>query len=138
MFASFVYSVIKEALRSSVANATQKHIEEASLAALFLMDAAKKADREFGVSQQSGKHTVREAITDITKMAKHLTEHQVTTVMSSRTTPSFHDATEDGWKKLTKSWLDQFLTPTAEADTSSDLQDESGEIDANYELYDVL
>lgn len=46
MFASFVYSVIKEALRSSVANATQKHIEEASLAALFLMDAAKKADRE--------------------------------------------------------------------------------------------
>ena len=137
MFASFVYSVIKEALRSSGANATQKHIEEASLAALFLMDAAKKADREFGVSQQSGKHTVREAITDITKMAKHLTEHQVTTVMSSRTTP-FHDTTEDGWKKLTKSWLDQSLTPNAEADASSDLQDESGEIDANYELYDVL
>ena len=54
------------------------------MAALFLMDAAKKADREFGVSQQSGRHTVREAITDITKMAKHLTEHQVTTVMSSR------------------------------------------------------
>ena len=61
--------------------------------------AAKKADREFGVSQQSGRHTVREAITDITRMAEHLTEHQVTTVMSSHTTPPFHDATEDGWKK---------------------------------------
>ena len=53
---------------------------------LFLTEAAKKADREFGVSQQSGKHTVREATTDITK---HLTEHQVTTVISGHTTLPF-------------------------------------------------
>ena len=32
---ALVYSVIKKALRSSGANATQKHIEEVSLAALF-------------------------------------------------------------------------------------------------------
>ena len=137
-FFCFVCRVIKETLRSCGANATQNHIEEVSLAALFLMEAAKKADREFGVSQQSGKHTVREATTDITKMAKHLTEHQVTAVISGRTTPPFHDVTKDGWKKLTKSWLDQSLTPTAETGVASDLQDESGEIEANYELYDVL
>lgn len=44
----------------------------------------------------------------------------------------------DGWKKLTKSWLDQLLTPTAETDVVSDLQNASGKMDENCELYDVL
>ena len=42
--------VLKQALRSSGANATQKHIEEVSLCSLFLMEAAKKADRTFGLT----------------------------------------------------------------------------------------
>jgi len=41
-------------------------------------------------------------------------------------------------EKLTKSWLDQSLTPTPETGVASDLQDELSEIEANYELYDVL
>lgn len=41
-------------------------------------------------------------------------------------------------EKRTKSWLDQSLTPTAETGVASDLQDELGEIEANYELYDVV
>ena len=59
-------------------------------------------------------------------------------MISGHTTPPFHDVTGDGWKKLTKSWLGQFLTPTAETSVASDLQDELGEIDGNYEDYDVL
>ena len=57
------------ALRSSGGNATEKHIEDVSLCSMFLMEAAKKADIEFGVTPRSTKHTVRDASTDIRKIA---------------------------------------------------------------------
>ena len=51
---SFI-SVLKQALRSSGANATEKHIEDVSLCSMFLM----KADEEFGVLSRSTKHNSR-------------------------------------------------------------------------------
>jgi len=85
--------------------------------------------------QQSGKHTVREDTTNITK---HLTEHQVTTDIRPHHF-SFLDVTEDGWKNLPSlGWTSPYVTPTAETGVASDLQDELGEIEANYELYDVV
>ena len=45
---------------------------------MFLMEAAKKADTEFGVTPGSNKHTVRDASADVRKMAMHLIEHTVT------------------------------------------------------------
>ena len=50
---NFLHRVVKQTLRSSGANVTTAHITEVSLAALFLLEAAKKTDREFGVTTQS-------------------------------------------------------------------------------------
>ena len=43
------------------------------MCALFLMEAAKKTDREFGCSHSSG-HSVTDAERDVKKLAKHLME----------------------------------------------------------------
>ena len=45
---SVLERVLKQALRSSGANATEKHIENVSLCGMFLMEAAHKVDSEFG------------------------------------------------------------------------------------------
>ena len=41
--------VFKQTLRSAGGNLTQKHVENVSLCALFLMEASKKADKFFKV-----------------------------------------------------------------------------------------
>ncbi len=82
---------MKQPMRSSGANITTKHLEEISLCSLFLMEAAKKADRAFGVHPQSTSHTVRDAKADISKMAKHVVDKKTT---DGRTTPEFHDLTD--------------------------------------------
>ena len=55
--------VVKQALRSSGANVTEKHITDVSLSALFLMKAATKADAVLKVPQRSTSHTFRDAKT---------------------------------------------------------------------------
>ena len=109
-----VYRVLKQALRASGANATKKHIEEVSLCSLFLMEAAKKADQEFGITPRSSKHTTRDASADIRKITAHLLEHKVTVPQESRTTPTFRDVTEDGFGKMSQSWLKQVLVQAPE------------------------
>ena len=89
---------MKQALRSSVANATEKHIEDVSLCSMFLMEAAKKADKEFGVPSRSTKHTIREASADIKNMAMHLIDHKVTVQTTGHTSSPFRDVTDDGFK----------------------------------------
>lgn len=79
--------VVKDTLCSSGANATLKHIEEVSLSALFLADAAKKADRELGLPTYSGKHTAHDAQRNINQIARHLQNYQVTKEVPERTTP---------------------------------------------------
>ena len=127
---------MKDALRSSGANTTQKHIEDVSLSGLFLTDAAKKADREFGVTNMSSKHTERDCNRDICNISTHLQNNQVTLVIPERTTPMFRDLTDDGWKKINSSWLERVLSsyPTTELRPDG----ARGEVDMSYELFDVL
>ena len=70
--------MVKQTLRSSGANVTEKHIEDVSLCSLFLMEPAKKADRAFGLAPRSTMHTVCDASVDVNKIASHLLQHQVT------------------------------------------------------------
>lgn len=70
---------MKQALCSSGGNITEQHIVDVSLSALFLMEAAKKANRAFGVTPQTSAHTTRDAENDIDKMVNHLIQKNVTT-----------------------------------------------------------
>ena len=92
---------MKQALRVSGANRTDKHIVDVSMCALFLLEAAKKCDEVFGVHPSSTAHTVRDSKSDIQKISNMLLEKEVTMENSSRTTPSFTDPTKDGMATLT-------------------------------------
>ena len=59
------------------------------------MEAAKKADLEFGILPRATQHTVRDAAADIHKVSLHLLENHVTT--PARTGPAFRDPIEDGF-----------------------------------------
>ena len=127
---------MKDALRSSGANTTQKHIEDVSLSGLFLTDAAKKADQELGVASTSSKHTQCDCNRDIFNISTHLQNNQVTLVIPERTTPMFRDLTDDGWKKINSSWLERALSSYPSTELQPD--GERGDVDMNYELSDVL
>ena len=99
---------MKDTLCSSGANATLKHIEKVSLSALFLADAAKKADRELGLPTYSGKHTAHDAQRNINQIARHLQNYQVPRRFLKEPL-LFKDLTYDGWKKLDGSWLERVL-----------------------------
>lgn len=62
----FTYRALKQVLKASGGNLTERHIEDVSMCALFLMEAAKKTDREFGCSQSSA-HTTTDAESDVTR-----------------------------------------------------------------------
>ena len=117
-------------------------MEEVSLGALFLLDAAKKADKAFCVSLSGGKHTVREACRDIKKMTNHLQEKEVTTNLENRTSPVFTNPDDAGLDKLTSTWLHEALFRTcieSDEDPSSESTDEETEqnIDIHYEISDI-
>lgn len=83
------------------------------MGALFLMDAAQKADRAFKVPPPTTSHTISDARKDVTKMAEHLLEKKTTVQVSTRSTPQFVDPTHQGWKKLTTtSWLKDTISRT--------------------------
>ena len=90
-------------------------IESVSLAVLFLMEAAKRADSMLGASSQTTAHTIRDASTDVLKMARDLIEKQTTQEISVRTAPTFIDNSDVGWKKLTTTpWLKDVLSKTVQ------------------------
>jgi hypothetical protein len=127
--------VVKQALRSSGANATDKHVSEVSMCALFLLEAAKKCDKIFGVPPQATSHTVRDAKSDIQKFHQHLLEKHITKEVKDRTTPVFTDPTDTGLKTLTQGdWLQKQLEKIGD-----NLQSEErhGETDLDYELADT-
>lgn len=128
---------MKQALRSSGGNITEQHIVDVSLSALFLMEAAKKADRAFSVTPQTSAHTTRNAENDIDKMVNHLIQKNVTTEVIGRLTPEFSDPTEQGWKKLCSTdWLQGTLLKANTDDLG--VEEEIGEVDLDYELYDIV
>ena len=59
--------VVKQTLRLAGGNLTDKHVEDVSLSALYLMDAAKKAEKIMGVSPQATSHTFSGASSDVKK-----------------------------------------------------------------------
>ena len=128
---------MKQALRSSGGNITEQHIVDVSLSALFLMESAKKADRAFGVTPQTSAHTIRNAENEIDKMVNHLLQKDVTTEVIGHLTPEFSDPTEQGWKKLgSTDWLKGTLLKANTDDL--EVEQEMGEVDLDYELYDIL
>lgn len=127
---------MKQALRSSGANVTDKHITDVSMCALFLLQAAKRCDKVFGVPPQSTEHTVRDAKLDIQKIHQHLLEKGVTKEVKDRTTPVFIDPTYAGLNTLTQGdWLQKQL----QSKFVDNLQNEErhGETDLDYELADT-
>ena len=113
---------------------TTAHVTEVSLAALFLLEAAKKTDREFGVTTQSRRHTVRDAAVDVQKIAQHLLEKSVTTETQGRHSPKFVHPTDTGWVKMSSpNWVAALLS-------SSLVEDEDrprGEVELEYELSNI-
>ena len=90
-------------------NITKSHAEDISMSALFLLEAAKRADREF-CTHRSSSHTVKDVNKDIDTLVDHLHQKKVTTIVSERNSPTFTDPTDSGLKKLcTKSWVQQTL-----------------------------
>ena len=125
-------------------NLTHKHIEDVSMCALFLMEAAKKTDQEFQCHQSSA-HTVREAEKDINKLAEHLLDKTVTIHSPDRNTPAFKDPTDSGYKKLCNtSWVQEILSKTGREECDLDVENEDtaddnmDNIDLDYEIADVI
>ena len=99
----FNYRIIKEAMCSSGANATRKHLEDISMCALFMLDVCKRVDAMFGVPY-CGTHTTRDPQGDIRKIASYLCEQTVTTEVENRQGWSFDDPRISGYKKDTKKY----------------------------------
>ena len=134
-----LFRVVKQALRSSGANVTDKHISDISMCALFLLEAAKRCDRVFAVPPKCTAHTVADSKSDIRKIVQHLLERGITVEDVQRTTPAFEDPTDSGLNKLTKSdWLHKHLQSSSCGDA---LQGEGEyremETDIDYELFDA-
>lgn len=131
--------MFKQALKSGGGHLTVKHIEEVSLGALFLLQAARETDRAFKVKPPSTSHTVRDSNSDVMKMTTHLLEKEVHLIKSERRFPVFIDPTDSGWKKIsTTTWLKDTLSRSHSVDFESaeNLQQEQ-EVDLYYELADA-
>lgn len=129
------HRIVKQTLQASGANVTPEHIEEVSLSSLFLLEAAKKIDREFGVTPKSQMHTVREANSDKRKVALHLMEKAVTKETAGRTTPKFVHPVDKGWERLSNSdWLSGVLSHTLVEEDEV----QQGELELDYELFDMF
>ena len=132
-----LFSVVKQTLRSSGANATNKHITNVSMCAPLLLEAAKRCDKIFSVPPPSTAHTTRDSKTDIMKIRERLQEAAITTEDKARNIPKFVDPTHSGLDTLCKrEWLQKHLASTGYEENLQDEQ-EQGEIDLDYELSDI-
>ena len=122
-----------QTLQASGSNATEAHIAEVSLSALFLLEAAKKTDRQFGITPESRMHTIQDARNDINKIAQYLREKDVIVEIAGRTSPHFIHPVEKGWERLSKSdWL-----PTVLAGSLVEEEEvQRGEVSLEYELFE--
>ena len=131
--------IIKQAMASSGANVTRNHIEEISLSAFFLMEAAKKAEREFQVTPQSRAHTVRNAEADQSKIVRHLLDSRAVSETSTRTEPLFVDPTTKGWQRMCGvGWIDNILEKSAARESHDDSHSTDQMVDFDYELHDTV
>ena len=109
---------------------TPAHIKEVSLAALFLLETANK---EFGMTPQSRKHAVREALDNTLKIVKHLMEAAVTIKMQGRSSSCFVHPMNRGWENMNSpEWLATVLKNSFVEEGAV-----SREVLLEYELSDV-
>ena len=121
-------------MRSSGANATQKHLEDVSMCGLFLLEVCRKVDKMFG-AECSGAHTTRDAGSDIEKITTYLRTQKVTKEVENRQGWSFIDPHTLGYKKVAEGKLDAYLQE--KEDGSDDVsQEQQGEVDINYDFFD--
>ena len=138
-------------LKSAGGNLTERHIEEVSLSALFLLDAAKKTDRAFGVASQTTAHSIRDPSLDVSKMVKHLVENkvsqwkidwlQLSPIQQMKATKS---SVALGWMK--RCHVAVYNSPPSENEDLEIINDDylhgrevnNDDIDIDYELHDVL
>ena len=105
------------------------------------MEAAKKADMEFELHPRSTQHKTRDAADDIKEVSVHPMENGVTLPKTGHTSPPFRDVTEDGFSKVSQTWLDHVLRPAPiiKSSIDSELQTlQESTIDLDYELHHVL
>ena len=133
---------MKQALKSSGANCTPKHMEDISMCGLFLLDTAKRADQEFQIPYRSSHHTVRSAESDIKKMVSHLLEENVTCEREERGNIKFNEPIQVGMQKVVNGWLQNYLKFSGSESPTDDSQElnQDGElhvgyIDLDYELH---
>lgn len=133
---------MKQALKSSGANCTPKHMEDISMCGLFLLDAAKRADQEFQIPYRSSHHTVRSAESDIQKMVSHLLEEKVTCERKDRVDIKFEEPIQLGMQKVVNGWLQNYLTSSGSKSATDDSQCSNqdgelhdGEVDLDYEIH---
>lgn len=107
---------------------------------LFLLDTAKRADKEFQTPHHSSHHTVRSAVNDIKKMTNHLLEEKVTTECKDRVGIKFYEPIEMGMQKVVNGWLQNYLKSSGSESCTDDDQELNTEsrdedLDLDYELY---
>lgn len=133
---------MKQALKSSGANCTTKHMEDISMCGLFLLDTAKRADQEFGTPYRSSHHTVRSAENDIKTMTIHLLEEKVTKECKDRVRIKFDEPIELGMQKVVDGWLQSYLKSSRSESCTDDHEPDSEsfdeDVDLDYELYTVI
>ena len=124
-------------MRTGGSNLTQEHAEDLSLCALFLMEASKKVDHEFGVTRSTS-HSIRDANKDIGAVTNNLLERKITQELPERTSAAFSDPTNNGLDKLCNTnWLQNVLS-RADCDSNLEEDDLMDRItDQDYELYNV-
>ena len=110
------------------------------MAVLFFMEAAKRADSMLGASRQTTAHTIRDASTDVLKIARDLMDKKTTQEISVRTAPTFIDNSDVGWKKLTTTtWLKDVLSKKLQQEESiHTYMNSERELDIDYEISNVL
>ena len=95
-----------------------------------------RKDALIELTPHSSKHTARNASSDMSKMTEHLLDSQITAEKEDRKSPAFRDPTEDGWKKLTKGWLDNILSHHGDDQGDMVLEEGYGEVE-ECELSDI-
>ena len=106
------------------------------MCALFLLEAAKRCDKIFGVSPQSKTHTVRDAKSDVEKIRNSLLEKELATEKPDRSSPPVIDPYVAGLNMMTKSdWLKNQLTKIP--DTLEQEEENDRVVDLDYELFDI-
>ena len=63
----------------------------------------------------------RDSTGDVLKMATHLLENKVSSEQVDRTSPAFKDATENGFVKMSDTWLKHVITRTGQS-SDDDIQ----------------